>query len=265
MSVSHSTRADLLRFHDPRWLDSLANGTRLVIIGLLAGVGVGIVLSVMLALAGAGTGAAMSAVSIGALMGTAVTVVTIIGVWLVTAPEPGVGAGQERPVSARLLARWCVMAEIAAAPLQIAINSSGPVPWTGMPWPVLAVTALLGLVAVVGKVAALIYLGSLASRIPRPSLTRQTKTVAWGYGVCQGLGLTIGLVAASLLQGMMTPPGPGPSSAGFMIVGGFLACGISVAALVFGVWALVLLFLFAGAFRRVAADARMTWTVAGGG
>ncbi len=262
--VERSILGDLLRFCDPRWLDRLASGVRLVIIGTLGGVVVAVGLTVVLvALAAGGTVALTTTVSIGASVSAAVTLITVIGVWLATTPDPGDDGTAAGSVGPRRLARWCVLADVAAAPLQMATSASGTIgaAGPGMAMPGLTGLAVvgtgLGLVALIGKAAALAYFGALAGRIPRVRLARQSRTVAWGYAVCRGLGLVIGLVLAPMIGRM--GPTPGAASGGILIVGGIASCAVAVGSLIFGVWALVLLFVHAGAFRRVAAESRSAW------
>ena len=113
-----------------------------------------------------------------------------------------------------------------------------------------------GAVSLVGRVAGLWYLGQLALRVPLPSLATQCRVVAWGHLAVGVLG-TIVTVAAFSMFPRMFAAGPPPAGALVVLAGG--GCVLGLGGLVFGVWALVLLFILHRRFGTAAAAAREGW------
>jgi len=290
--VEQSIKGDLLKFRNPAWLDRLARGLLIIIISLLVNVAVGILVGIGGAVVvgmtagggGGGTtmGTAMAIVmGAGAILALIVSMAIVYGVWLVTTPDP-VDFETERPLSARRLARWGIFALIAGAPLQMLTQSAmggGGMPGTVAftPWfAVLAVVGqIVGIVVIVAQVAGLVYLGQLALRVPRPSLAKQTRVVAWGYGIVMALSAIVSVAMVIMMPMVMPGAGGGggggaggagggampglPFGVGFLVaaIGG---CVVGVGTLVFGIWALVLLFISRNAFVKVASEAREQWS-----
>lgn len=264
-AVGRSIQGDLLRFGDPDWLARLAKGLLLIIIGLLAGLVASLLVFVLLITLPASGGIAMGAVLVGgALLGVSTSLVVVIGVWWMTAPEPARTEG-ERPVTARTLARWCMTAALLSSPLEIMyLGGAGfaTMGTPGMPRSNLMllpmIWVIVGIVVIVGRLAGLVYLRRLALRIPRPDLAHQTQVVMWGYGCAAAAGIVfwIGMDVVSAAVSVGTAPVFGVT----MTVAALGSCAIGVAALVFGVWGLVLLFRHRGALSRAEAEARATWT-----
>jgi hypothetical protein len=135
-------------------------------------------------------------------------------------------------------------------------------PSTGLRLLVTLLVFALSVVVVIGYVAGLTLLQRLAARLPNMRLARQTVIVKWGWGVAQVAGV---LLSGGFLA--LMPPGGGPAAApggipGSFILIGALGCVSGLGQLVFGVWALVLLFVFAWAFRAAAETARRQWHAA---
>ncbi len=118
-AVGRSIQGDLLRFCNPDWLARLAKGLLLIIIGVLAGFVVSMLLTgVMMGLAASGA-ISMAATMAGVgLVGFSTSLVVVIGVWWLTAPDPA-RTERERPVTARTLARWCITAQLLSSPLEM--------------------------------------------------------------------------------------------------------------------------------------------------
>jgi hypothetical protein len=255
---------DLLRLADPSWVERLARGMRLLVIGVLAStviqIGAGIAVIPLTSRAPA----AITPFLAGAgLISAGLSVVVVIGVWLFTTPDPGRG-DRERGVSVRALTRWCLMAQIAAAPLQLADPTGGMgVGGVGAAvggWRIALTVAgiALWLVVLVGYVAGFVYLRRLALRIPRPSLARQTPIVMWGYLVSQMLAVVLGVIFLAVIAPTFGPGGT-PQSSALLIVFSVGGCAVTLGTLVFGIWALVLLFMYRSAFKRAAQEARAAW------
>ena len=141
---------------------------------------------------------------------------------------------------------------------------------------VLAVSVVGGIFVLVGKFAGLFYLATLAQRMLRRDLAAQSRLVAWGYGLAQAVALLVSAVLAFVLPSLMAAAAgagaggataAGPTATSFWSAGGPLIIGVGgcvsgLAALIFGVWAIVLLFIYAGAFRRMENAARAAWSLA---
>lgn len=268
--IDRSIHGDLLQFCDPAWVGRMGKGLQLIIIGLLVNVAYSIIFgSAIVLLTSTGTSMMTTVIAVAGAIGAALSLITVIGAWMLTTVDPG-QAEAEQPMTARRLARWCILARVAAAPLELIVSPLGGMGLgtLGAPFtprlmiPMVGLVAL-GMIALIGTAAGLIYLRQLALRIPRESLAKQTRIVMWGYVICSAVGFVLSVGTVFLgLQMMRTGAAPGPLGPGvsaflFIILGGGCLAGIGT--LVFGIWALVLLFLYAAALRRVAAEARSIW------
>lgn len=262
LPASRSIFGNWLRMCDPGWLKRLKTGIHLLLGSILGGIAFSSVFFVVLILMGAmaGGGAAGGIMTAGIIITGILGLVWFAGVWLLTTPDPG-AEQVESPRSARSVARWCSVAAIAAMPLgvyqQAGLNFAAPPP-AAMPLDtlVLALSTLLGIVGVIAAAAGVVYLRSLALRIPAHSIASQTSVAGWGYVVVTGLGQVQGLLMLFLLPGMAGgAPGAGGVPAIF-IVWGVIGCAIGLASLVFGIWMIVLLFLYAAAFDKTLLQAK---------
>jgi hypothetical protein len=261
--VSLSARSDLLRFSDPDWIERLARGMRLIFIGLVATTVLQIAVAVIsIALTATGGPGYSALLTTAALLGAGLSVVVVVGVWWLTTPDPA-RAERERALSVRRLLRWCLVAQIAAAPLQLAWSSGGIGPGgagtpTGAASVALTVSgSVLSLVVLVGYAAGFVFLGRLALRVPKPSLARQTRIVMWGYLSSQGLAVVIGMSFLLVFTPTLAAGGTGPQGA--LVAIGIGGCVVTVGVLVFGIWGLVLLFKYAALFKDTASAARAAW------
>ncbi len=267
--IGRSIHGDLLRFSDPDWLGRLARGLKLVIIGILSEVALGLILVVAVGFMAASGPMPMGRIMTTAgVMGAAISMITVIGVWLLTAQDPG-QMESEPPVSPRRVARWCILAQVAAAPLQITTQSgagfAAPAALTSLDVLLMLLLMAVQVIVLIGHGAGLLYLRGLALRLPRDSLARQTKVVTWGYVCSQGVGVIGGTAFLLLFSTIPAPGGTPGAAAAVMVLGGAAGCVAAAGALVFGIWALVLLFTYAGALRSAAASAITTWAVAAPG
>jgi hypothetical protein len=263
--VSLSARSDLLRFSDPDWIERLARGMRLILIGLLAATVLQITIAVVsIAMTTSGTPVVTGLLATAGLLGAAfsVVVVVVVGVWWLTTPDPA-RAERERTLSVRRLTRWCLLAQIAAAPLQVAspaggVGAAGAGPPFGIAFVSLATAGfLVSFIVLVGYTAGFVYLRRLAQRVPRPSVARQTRIVMWGYLFSQGLGIVVGMLSLFVFTPAILSGAAGPTVPMIgILIGG---CVVAAGALVFGIWGLVLLFMYAALFKRTASEARAAW------
>ncbi len=121
---------------------------------------------------------------------------------------------------------------------------------------------VLWVVVLVGTAAGFIYLGRLALRAPKLPLARQTRIVMWGYLASQGLAVVLGMLFLFVLAPALGAGGTPPMASITVLTAG--GCAVLVGSLVFGIWALVLLFRYAALLKHAASAARAAWHGPGG-
>ena len=248
--VGRSEHGDLLRFCSPDWVEAVASGfnwiVASIVLGILLGCGAGLLASLM------GKGA--SAIS---LVGVAGAVVSFIGYWKATTPDPS-RLDRETSMTARKLTRITIV-------VNLLLNT--PEQLIAIPVPSIKILLLgaTGIVGIVNTFASLIYAQQLATRIPDLSLAKQTRIVMWGMVVLGAAGIGVaalgafaGPVTALTLSGAGTSATTGGPMVG-VIVGG---CVIGASGLVFGIWGLLLLFRYRREMLEAARQARDTWAKA---
>lgn len=274
-AVARSIQGDLLRLCDPKWTARLARGMLWLIIGLIAQIAWGMVGGLIGVLA---TGALRAPVggippNIQTVMGVSVSgtaltaIIQAIGVWLLTSPDPG-AAETARPINARVIARYCFIAQIIAAPLMQLWTTGtnlgmagGAMPaWLSLGYGFVLLVFVLALISLAGYAAGFVYLRQLALRVPRPSLAVQTRVVMWGFISAQGATQLVGLLVLAFLPSLMAA-GNAPSGAALIVlpIAGIGGCLAGLASIVFGIWAIVLLFLYRSALHQAAEQARTGW------
>lgn len=268
--VEMSVRGDRLMFSDPVWVERLGRGTMLIIAGLIGqtvlGTGFGICFGVSMASNPAGVQMEVM-VAIGAAIGFLGALVIVIGTWVLTTPDPALGE-RSGGMSTRLMARYAILLTLIAAPLQAAAGGWNTgfnmTPGAAIPSSIF-IAGIAGMIAGAAGIAAYacigLHLRALAKRIPKPSLASQMLVVTIGYAATQILGTVVGFgTMVALRGGMMAGGAGGPAFDGWfalVIVGG---CLTGLGGIVFGIWGLVLLFLYNSAFRQTAAIARQLWS-----
>jgi hypothetical protein len=275
-AVARSIQGDLLRLCDPKWTARLARGMLWLIIGIivqivwgLAGGVIGIVSTGALT---APTGAIppnlQTAMSV-SVPGTALTaLIQAVGVWLLTSPDPG-AVETARPISARIIARYCFIAQIIAAPIMqlwttgasLGMNAGAMPAWFSLGYGFAVLVFALAVITLAGYVAGFVYLRQLAVRIPNRSLAGQTQVVMWGFVSAQIVSQLVGLLVLAALPSLMAAGGGAPSGGAMVVMSlaGIGGCFAGFASIVFGIWAIVLLFLYRGALREAAGQARAGW------
>ena len=273
MAVDWSAQGDLLQYANVHWLGKLKQGMTWYIVAIFATIGLAIVNGVIsMALqaptnfqpsssqqSGQPTFNQMMPQSQGSSAQLAVTLVIgmisaamfVIAVWMLTTPEPG--QQEDSPMNARSLFRW---GWIIGAALTTAAN-------TIMLANVLVAmgVSLAGMIpSLVAYFAMFVYLRRLALRVPDAGLAGQTRTVMWGivasYGVMivAALAMLIAMVAAFSSSSGGSGPGAGLAAGALIGIGGVCLAGLGI--LVFGIWGLVLTFLYRARFARCEAFAR---------
>jgi hypothetical protein len=253
--ISRSIFGHLLRFSEPAWLRQLSHGAWWVVAGVLGGIAAGMAGWLLMMLAGFGLPPGVAAAA--PVLSVLATLVFVVGVWLLTMPDPA-RSETERALSARAVARWCAMAAVGTAVLEFAhMPAAGPiVPAAPAIALLLAAHLLFGIVKIVGFAAGFVWLHSLALRFPADGLARQTRIVGWGYVLCAGVAMF--LAGGFMVVGAGAGAAPGPAGGlgpGFFVLLAAM-CFMGLAALVFGVWAIVLLIQYARAFQRETLRAR---------
>jgi len=174
--------------------------------------------------------------------------VSVIGYWKVTAPDPG--ETSTSGLNMRLVARLGCIAASVLEVVEAATNM--------LPSPVQAVLVVLVLIAnCVSTVGICLYAADLARRIPRQSLARQTHTVMWGSLVLEVVCAILFLLVTATLGTTAGAPSAGGTASSIAAVG--LSCFAIIGGLIFGIWAIVLLVKYHKALTQAAAQAQTTW------
>ncbi len=264
-SIVRSIYGDKLRYSDPAWISRLARGTLWIIIGLFTStIGAFLIEISKAGLSAFGMVSQTLMQAIGGLLGTSLSIITIIGVWWLTSPDPG-QFETESKFSARVIGRWCIFANLMQVPLQALgfqpgqVNTTNPAATLAPTFIVLTfVFVLIQVIVLIGYLATFKYLGRLAARIPHVSLIKNCRIVMWGLGILMGLGIVFQLGMLLVMPGFVSNATAGNASASTMapfFAFGAGACIFSIGAIVFGIWGIVLLFRFKSAFRKLAAEA----------
>lgn len=248
--VAGSVRSDRLGVASPLWLMKLRQATTWLMVAALA----------TLVFACVGFGVSINARFGNPMLISAIQAITtliqsglfLVGYYVLTTPEPGA----LRPRASRGVTRYTIipgyLLTIPASFMELSdvdaiILASGLMQLAG------------GILIAIGFFASLVYLRSLARRVPNPSLALQTRIVMWGWIVCLAL-VVIGVVIAAVL--FTTAIGPG-SSAGaqsasrILSLAGLVMCPILLGMLVFAIWWFVLIVTYNKSFERAAKASRL--------
>lgn len=251
MAIEKTLHGFLLRFSDPTWLKRLRSGLTLLIVAIL----IGIVLAIAW-IAGIVFWPSMidpSPIVAGAivLIPTAgLTIMQLVGYIFVTTAEPG-SASNGAVWSARRLARIGLISSAVLGLVEVIIDQDtytgfvmefGENEWLyGLAW-------ILGLLSVaagfIGLFALFVYGRSLALRFPADSLAKSTRIVMWGYTIPAAAAAIVQLVAEAYYS---TSTSLGGFEKALMV--SQVVFGIPV--LVFGIWGIVLLFMYRSQFTKV--------------
>ena len=242
--VGLSAQGDLLRYSDPKWLATLANGVNLILIGIVVAIG-GTILAAFVF---------KGNVWVSGLIGMVSGLIGLAGAWMVTEPDPS-GIGEDQYGSIRQFVRIALIVGLVSQALQIIANIS-----TGGVQFIMMLSMVAGIVGVAGEMCRLRYFQKLALRIPDQKLADRANLLFWGYGGSLGMVLILGAIAwMGVRSALAAGSGPGASMAA-------LGCGILIffiAFLVFAVMYLFLLIRLKSAFDQQGQFARQTWASAG--
>jgi hypothetical protein len=98
-AVGRSVKGDFLKFADPMWVSKLANGMNWIIGAIIA--------SIVLGCVGSGISSSTGDTMISSVLELAAGIVTVIGFWLLTTPDPG--AIEPSPINTRNLTRYSML------------------------------------------------------------------------------------------------------------------------------------------------------------
>ena len=255
--VSRSVRTDQLHQSDIGWLASLRTGAMVMFTGIFAIIVFGVVLAcggiVLLAPGSASPGGPeMVFLIVQLLIGITVAGTFGFAVFKLTMPEPG----RQTPKQSCSVARYTLLTYFTLGLLATVIGMAPSV----IAEAVSAILSLINMVlGITGFIAMMLYARSLAARIPDPSLEKNTSIVLWGMVSTLALAFVLmAIVVVSMVIGMTSSSAPSGASPMMMAAGisSCLFCPLSIAALVFGIWWIVLLGQYSGAFGRALDMAR---------
>jgi hypothetical protein len=238
-AVGRSIKGDFLKFADPMWVSKLAKGMNWIIGA--------IIVSILMACVSFGIKRNTGDDTIPSILELASGLISIIGFWLLTSPDPGVT--EPSPVNTRNLTRYSMLFAYVLTVLLVMLSQEG-IELLGI-----ALLILSGLL----EVAAVFFCGffavGLAKRIPNKSLATQSKIVMIGMAVMY-FG-TAALAVIILVQiNTITNTGSIPSA---MVAVGAGALAVGVIGLIFSVWTLLLIIAFRNKLTQAATDARKSW------
>lgn len=243
--VETTLRPDLLHQADIGWLADLKKGSHWLVIGVVLSllmIPVGMITGIVSAM---GLGAqSSSAMPIGALvpltiLGLGVSITYSVGVWFLTKPEPDRATDH----TSRKIARWLILPGLIIGLFAEFFNI------VGTPSAVLVgatIDTITTIVVLIGFLAGMLYLRTLANRIPEPSLAKQTTTVYWGNLITMSIFILFGIGAAIFAN----TPGNSSAPTGLEAGIGLLMCPMAIALLVFFIWWIVLMFRYRSRFAQ---------------
>jgi hypothetical protein len=233
-SVEASLQGGLLRFAGPEYLASLVLGARIVIYTNIANLLAGLLLAGAAVVAifaiggfspppgggGGGAvrvGAAPAWVTLGgAGISVLATTASLIGYWLLTAPDPA-NSQREQPRTARRVVRSAVAVSAAVQAIGLAVGYFGasitPAGAPMGPNPAIAVAVTSGAISLIGTIAGavmffatMLYVRWLAQRIPDEDMVEKTRTYMWLLpllytvgALCVGIGPLVAWVLYLIL------------------------------------------------------------------
>lgn len=246
--VGLSIMGDLLQYSDPKFVEGLERGVRLMLWGML--------ISVVFAFI-AGLGASFLAGSpariIFQILPLAGNVVMIVGLWMLTEPDPS-GIGEDRYGQIRTLVRLTIIIGLVDQVITIAMQIAGALP-PALRAALITTLVIAAIFQIVAIFAQLEYLRRLALRIPDPELVQRARAVMWGFGISYGLVLLLG-VGGMLIA--LVSPSTATAGGGLVAVGCFAGI-IAIVALVYSIIYIIMLFRFRRQFADKALIARQIW------
>jgi len=190
--VADSFRGTLLQFASPEYLATIHSGLSLVLYAILASIVIGVVsIAASLAASAVGPGASKAVQAILQIVSLGLAVVTFLGYLRVTEPDP-MFTGEEKPESARNIARIAAVASIAVAAIQMVLTFVATAGSGGlMNWLIMGV-GLLGFAAwAVQFFAMMNYARWLGERIPDALIIKNATRYRWLLPVLATVGVVL--------------------------------------------------------------------------
>lgn len=245
--VETTLRPDLLHQAAMSWLGALKKGSHWVVVAIIMNllmIPIGMVLGFAMAAGSIGQSGnmPMGALAVLSILGLVIAITYGVGVWFLTEPEPN----RVTHHTSRSIARWLILPGMLIGLFAELFNAAGTPSATLVGAGIDFVSSILVLA---GFLAGMLYLRTLADRIPEPSLAKQTTTVFWGYLVTMSLFILFGIGAA--IYAFTLANSTAPNSAGMAGAGiGLLMCPLGLAMLVFLIWWIVLMFRYRNRFAQ---------------
>ncbi len=251
--VARSNRTDQLARANPAWLATLKHAMTWMLVGVAAYI---FIFVAIMAVAIASIGSFLPSLgNPNPAPSTLLTVVSVAGTliyavifgvayWQLTTPEPGAftprtSCGITRYTMVPAFA-VSLIATVAAAP---ATNSAEII--SG----VFQVIALL--LMLVGLPASMVYMRTLAVRVPDMGLSRQTSILLWGIPISVGT-----FIGGAFFLGLVTATSSSAGPGGAAVLTMLFACPAMIAIVVFSIWWIVLMCLYRVRFGQAHAFAQ---------
>lgn len=239
--VDQSLRTEQIFQADIDWVTKLKRGLIWVLIGIGAQFGIGLIIGIVFAAIFATSPQTANnpvLMAVLTIVGTLIyNGILVYGLLLLTAPEPG----ETDPPLSRTIARYVLLASFA---IELLAGFSMLLPSVNIEMVSTIIQTIAGILLTVGLPALMLYLRSLAQRIPAPSLAKQTTIVMWGLTISLATLNGGGLVVYLYITSVANQQGPP------MEVLGLALCPSLVGMMVFGIWWIVLLCLYLSQFNK---------------
>lgn len=239
-AVGLSTRGNFLRFADPKWVETIAKGIRIILWGILFSIFGNCIAS---GLSKGSTGLAPLA----PILALLASLVGLFGAWMLTEPDPS-HVGEDRTVRARRITRIALLLGVVMGLLGILEQVLPNVPAVQAIFGLL--TIALGLFTIVGEFYKFVYLEHLASRVPDDLLVKRARVLRWAFVVC---------TSALVVGGVTVAVGNATQSSAFALIGGFFAIFGGLAFLIVGIASILFYFRLSKRLREQAELAMLTW------
>ncbi len=243
--VGKSVLGDQLRFSDPSWVRNIAKGVNVILWSVVAGILLGVFsVVVSMVVLGSSGGASTGLMTVFEMLTALPALIYVVGVWLITEPEPSVIEPGSWPL--RVVLRYAVIVSTAIAILGMGVSLF-------VPEAIGVFDIVSGVLGLVGQILIFIYARRLALRVPDYGLAKQTKIVMWGVIISLLSILLFGIIA-----GIVAAIGSGSTGA---VIVGLPICVSAATYLVFSIWSLVLLIRYRRVAAEAADDADNTWVL----
>jgi hypothetical protein len=235
--VGLSIKGDLLRYSVPSWLRTLRRGVVCIIAGTVVGVGAFVVVG-MLRYRGWPE----------SLVWMASWVITYLGSWLLTMPDPG-GLGEDQYGTSRKIIRFTLLFGVFSHLTSYAERFAAFLPNGYLVIQVINAAAMIA--SVVGQIAMLNYLRKIALRIPDERMAR------WAGFLTYTIGVTYSLFAVFIVMNNLIRRNPGGRRIISMLdmPAGFDFLALIIAWIIY----LIVLVKFGRRFREAEVFSRQTW------